>query len=522
MFNFLKQSWIGQLVSAVNERKKEVKLPVSDEAIQEANFGEVIVIGDESAGKSWVLRRLIQLKIFQCGEDIITRHILRVELRFNPGMTKPLMGLKLPGKQDFTTSDPQLIHDALKASHDEVARSGQGVADIEAILRISCSSVPNIDLIDCPGLLNFPSEGEPNDLPQKVRDILKKYIKKNSIVLHVVDAKANLRNSPAAALLKELTPDTVIKVLTKVDCLVDVRQTGSALGSFLTKFYQEPNAIAVSNYEPYPNATFDDISKEELKCFQQHVPDFEQKKHLFTMDALFSKINTIAEGNVRKDWATLQQEHETKKMEELEHLVKQQGYLYSHHALSNTVIRGILQDDPEWDKLLSKLWTCANEHLPTTKLWEPMEPDIPIELFLNKLEEVLIFNIQTLMGTSPLKLHRFELFQTGLIANLKNKFQERKPYFLERWHSVKNGMMLYHAISPHYDKSQWERAVKVCTYQTIFMHFHPSNVHFTLEQQLLSLTCDLSVEEDVKSQQTRQGLMLQIKEIKNILPMLAN
>ncbi len=72
--------WLGLVSDDINNRKFKANLKISDESIESADFGRICVLGDEAAGKSSVFARLLQLKIFQIGENLITWHPLVIHI----------------------------------------------------------------------------------------------------------------------------------------------------------------------------------------------------------------------------------------------------------------------------------------------------------------------------------------------------------------------------------------------------------------------------------------------------------
>jgi len=115
-------------VQKINQYKQSVWLPTSEEAIEQAaTVCKVLVVGSECVGKSSVLARFIGCKIFQTGDEIISRIVLHVKLRFSRTHTKPMMTFQFPGKKSVSSSSPEVIHDAIKAVHVEIGTSGIGV-----------------------------------------------------------------------------------------------------------------------------------------------------------------------------------------------------------------------------------------------------------------------------------------------------------------------------------------------------------------------------------------------------------
>jgi len=234
----------------------------------------------------------------------------------------------------------------------------------------------------------------------------------------------------------------------------------------------------------------------------------------------FKIINKIARDQSRDQWAEKQHELELKRMQELEQLVLQQGPLLTRSELGEAlIVDGLLKDDASLDRFINNVWQQCDFALPISALWE-RNPDLPMDEFLLRLETMLVERIKQIMQQHPQRLTRFEEFTHGFIDRLKLKMQERKHYFMERWSILQTQIMLQHDMGLHYEKSLWLNALKSCLYTEIFMHFATGNV--TMEQQFMSLTIGLSLDEHAKAAETRQGLQIQIKELQeHILPLLA-
>jgi GTPase SAR1 family protein len=533
MFDILQRWWIGKRVSKINQYKASVHLPTSEDAIEQVPVVcRVLVIGNESCGKSSVLARFTGARIFQTGEDIISRIVLHVKLRFGRMHVKSQMTFEFPGKKPVTSSSPDVIHDALKAVHDEIGESGKGVnAKDIGILTIYSNQLPNLDLIDCPGILSFAGELEPQDLPDIIRELITKQVQEGTIVLHITDAKSNPRNSASYQLIAQLQQKMkfpLVLVRTKIDCLVK-----HDLTNFLTKFYKEDNhSIAVSNYETDSKETLEEITVRETEFFQHNVPDYNTYKHRLGIHAVFNVINKIAKAQSRDQWAEKQYQLETKRMKELEALLENQGPLLTRDQLARLLVsEGILYEDPLLDTFLTKGWEQAKDHVPSNSFWSK-PADIPFDRFLTSFELAFIERVRKCMNTNPQKLSRFENFTSGFIERFREKLNERKHYLQERWSVLQHAIQLQHDMGLHYEKNLWVNAMKSCLYTQFFMHL--SNINWDidnasneeeplpLEQQLLSLTIGLNVEETPIAAQVRQGLLLQIKELKErILPMLS-
>lgn len=516
MFKLLKKFWVGELSDAINDKKTAVKLPINDQAIETANFGIIVVCGEESSGKSNSLRRLLQEEIFEVGEEIITRAPLRITLTYMPTESKKKMVLTIPSKPILTTYNAHEIHDAIKAHHDSIQASGIGISEIESTLNVYSNSVPNVTIIDLPGLLVYAGDGEPNTLPTTVRNIVKKYIELDDcIVLNVIDATANQRSSIGAALLREVAPEKIIKVFTKVDLLRDERQAAGPLTSFLEKFNKEEKlgytCVALSNYKADESDTFDQITRAETEFFESNL-DYNKYKDKVGIEVLLRHINRLAEESTREEWAQLQKESEEKNLLQLETQLKSQGPELTMEQLIYESIYGLLHDDSKWELLITKAWNQCAFPLPTNDLWI-FAHEFDIKQFLLMFKVQVAAKLKQLFEFNSNRLHRYSKFYEEFVFKFNNFIDSKQEMFLIRWSKLSKHIWKLHDTSDDYKPAQWLRAVKCCLISEVFM---PED----LKSQLEFMMQGLSIEENAKAIAMRESLVSQIKAIKDILQML--
>jgi dynamin 1/3 len=89
-------------------------------------------------------------------------------------------------------------------------------------LRIHSPNVINLTLIDLPGLTKVPIGDQPEDIENQLRDMIFQFIRKETcLILAVTPANADLANSDALKLAKEVDPQYMrtISVLTMLDIM---------------------------------------------------------------------------------------------------------------------------------------------------------------------------------------------------------------------------------------------------------------------------------------------------------------
>src|SRR5690348_12545869 len=109
MLGLLNHLWLGKATLMINTRRAAVGLSKDAASVTSVSLSRIVVIGDESAGKSSVLQRLVERKVLPFGEDIITRRPILISLRFQEESKVPRMHLKLPKKEDIETNDDAVI-----------------------------------------------------------------------------------------------------------------------------------------------------------------------------------------------------------------------------------------------------------------------------------------------------------------------------------------------------------------------------------------------------------------------------
>ena len=111
-----------------------------------------------------------------------------------------------------------------KEIEDETDRvcPNKGVCNIPINLRIYSPIVLNLTLVDLPGMTKVPMGDQPPDIEMQIRNMLLQYItSENCLILAVSPANADLANSDALKIAKEVDPQGLrtIGVITKLDLM---------------------------------------------------------------------------------------------------------------------------------------------------------------------------------------------------------------------------------------------------------------------------------------------------------------
>ncbi|XP_077998968.1 interferon-induced GTP-binding protein Mx-like isoform X2 [Glandiceps talaboti] len=185
----------------------------------------VVVIGDQSVGKSSVLEAISGVQLPR-GTEIVTR--CPVELRL-----KNIDENDWRGRIRYTShskdvvdryiDDPEHIGDEIKKAQNDITGSAKGISDSLITVQVESMYVPNLTLIDLPGIARVALDGQPGDIGDKTKSLIRKYIsKEETIILCVIPCNVDIATTEAIKLAQEVDPNgtRTLGVMTKPD-LVD-------------------------------------------------------------------------------------------------------------------------------------------------------------------------------------------------------------------------------------------------------------------------------------------------------------
>ncbi|XP_006033650.1 interferon-induced GTP-binding protein Mx1 isoform X2 [Alligator sinensis] len=181
----------------------------------------IAVIGDQSSGKSSVLEALSGVSLPR-GSGIVTRCPLELKLK----KTTPEQGWK--GKISYRDIDeilqnPAQVEKEIRKAQDAMAGEGVGISHELISLEISSQDVPDLTLIDLPGITRVAVGNQPEDIGKQIKKLIQKIItKQETINLVVVPSNVDIATTEALKMAQEVDPlgERTVGILTKPD-LVD-------------------------------------------------------------------------------------------------------------------------------------------------------------------------------------------------------------------------------------------------------------------------------------------------------------
>ncbi|WZZ09699.1 hypothetical protein YC2023_095620 [Brassica napus] len=188
-------------------------LNVMKEGIQ---LPTIVVVGDQSSGKSSVLESLAGISLPR-GDSICTRVplVMRLQRSSSP---EPKIWLEYGDQPVYT--DEEHIAEAICTATEVIAGTGEGVSDTPLKLYVRKENVPDLTMVDLPGITRNPVNDQPEDIYEQVSAMIKKHIEpQESIILNVLAATCDFSTCESIRMSKQVDKkgERTLAVVTKSD-----------------------------------------------------------------------------------------------------------------------------------------------------------------------------------------------------------------------------------------------------------------------------------------------------------------
>ncbi|KAK4375545.1 hypothetical protein RND71_006222 [Anisodus tanguticus] len=174
----------------------------------------IVVVGDQSFGKSSVLESLAGISLPR-GDGICTRVPLVVSLQ-NHSETE----VSLLYNEKTVKTDEVHVAEAIVHATNEIAGNGKGISNIPLTLIVKKNGVPDLTMVDLPGITRVAVPGQPEDIFEQISGIIMKYITpEESIILNVISATVDFPTCESIRMSRKVdkTGERTLAVVTKVD-----------------------------------------------------------------------------------------------------------------------------------------------------------------------------------------------------------------------------------------------------------------------------------------------------------------
>ena len=174
----------------------------------------IVVVGDQSSGKSSVLESLAAISLPR-GQGICTRVPLIMRLQNQPDPDcDPSYSLEYMG-QTADTDEAHVAEDIECATH-QIAGDAKKICNTPITLLVKKHGVPDLTMVDLPGITRIPVRGQPENIYQLVRDMIMEYIApEETIILNVLSATVDFSTCESIMLSQsaDKTGQSVILIL---------------------------------------------------------------------------------------------------------------------------------------------------------------------------------------------------------------------------------------------------------------------------------------------------------------------
>nr|DAD23943.1 TPA_asm: hypothetical protein HUJ06_025406 [Nelumbo nucifera] len=278
---------IRPLLHAVDELRH---LKIMEEGIQ---LPTIVVVGDQSSGKSSVLGSLAGVNLPR-GVDICTRVPLIMRLQHHP-TSEPELHLEYHGQ--IVPTDETHVAKAISVATNEIAGNGKGISNTPLTLVVKKKGLPDLTMVDLPGITRVPVHGQPEDIYEQISNIIMEYISpKESIILNVLLATVDFSTCESIRLSQcvDKTGERTLAVVTKADKAsegllekVTSDEVNIGLGYVCVR-----NRIGVESYE--------EARREEARLFESHPFLSEIDKSIVGIPVLAQKLVQIQATSLEK------------------------------------------------------------------------------------------------------------------------------------------------------------------------------------------------------------------------------
>jgi GTP-binding protein EngB required for normal cell division len=248
---------ITPLLDAVDRLRQ---LQVMTEGIQ---LPTIVVVGDQSSGKSSVLESLACINLPR-GDGICTRVPLIMRLKHHPSLVPEIF---LQFNDKTVPTDEAHVADAINLATHEIAGNGKDISNTELTLVVKKNGVPDLTLVDLPGITRVPVHGQPENIYEQIAKIIMKYISPDeSVILNVLSASVDFSTCESIMMSQKVDKkgERTIAVVTKVD------KSPEGLLEKVTRNDVNVGLGYVCVRNRIGNESYEDARKEEAALFAAH------------------------------------------------------------------------------------------------------------------------------------------------------------------------------------------------------------------------------------------------------------
>ncbi|XP_069492145.1 interferon-induced GTP-binding protein Mx3-like isoform X2 [Ambystoma mexicanum] len=365
----------------------------------------IAVIGDQSSGKSSVLEALSGVTLPR-GSGIVTRCPLELKLK------KVEPGTEWHGKisyKNYTNEleSPSEVEDEIVQAQNALAGDDVGISHELISLEVFSPSVPDLTLIDLPGIARVAVKDQPKDIGDQIKRLICKFIEKQETInLVVVPSNVDIATTEALEMARTVDPsgERTLGILTKPD-LVDKGTESTVVEVVKNNVIPLEKGYMIvkcrGQQDLHEKLSLTEAIEKEKRFFEDHKY-FGSLLHegFATIPLLAERLTTELVEHINKSLPALEQQIK-QKLEETKALLEKcgNGVPSTEHerfaflveiikAFTDHIIKASFGEDNVVDKKKERLFTKVRSHF---NYWQKALDDGTDEFKEALKEEVALF-----------------------------------------------------------------------------------------------------------------------------------
>ncbi|KAL5577024.1 hypothetical protein UlMin_018723 [Ulmus minor] len=219
-----------------------------------------------------------------CGQNICTRVPLIMRLK-NSSNPHPELSLEYQGK-------------VISTHEGKITGDGKGISKTPLTLTVKKESVPNLTMVDLPGIVRVPVGDQPKDIGDQIKNIIMEYITtEESIILNVLPAIMEFLTCESIGMSQSVDKSggRTLAIVTKAD---------KALEGLLEKFTANDVNIGLGYVcvrNRIGDESYDEARQEEATLFETHPLLSKIDKSIVGVPVLAQKLVQIQAKSIKKN-----------------------------------------------------------------------------------------------------------------------------------------------------------------------------------------------------------------------------
>ncbi|CAF2676667.1 unnamed protein product [Rotaria sp. Silwood2] len=292
-------------------------------SIDRITFPNVVVVGDQSSGKSTLLEALSLVELPK-GNGIVTRCPLILRLRHSDER-KVYRFFDKDRKillDETNLNMSQYIEQETKTLAGNQKNAVQDFIELE----IENPHMRDLTVVDLPGIIRNPLEDQPANIHEQTKDLINKYISEEGyLILCVFPADVDIATVESIALARKVDPEgkQTIDVITKSDRAPDPNRLIELLQMDKHDVrHLKLGFVTIRNRSTYENISLEDARKREKEFFNQHPAASVIDQNRLGIEALINCLATLYSQRVKETFPKMQYEIESQLRKVREQLSK--------------------------------------------------------------------------------------------------------------------------------------------------------------------------------------------------------